>query len=148
MKENYKQLMARLSEKLKELVIEVKNKNSKLMATDEWTVKDELCHIVFWHETYAANYYALATHQEPPLPDKMSSINKRGVSELRKLTIRELVNKLDKAQKVLYECIVEKEVPRMTYSKSGRVYESADFLEMITKHISSHTLQVRRAKSL
>lgn len=141
-------MFVELSEKLEILVKEVRRKNSSLMATEEWTVKDELCHVVFWHETYAANYRALAAHQEPVLLEKTSTSNISGVASLRKYSIKELINRLNKAQEVLYTSIVEKEVPRMTYSKGGRVYESADFLEMIIKHIHSHILQVRRAKSL
>lgn len=118
------------------------------MATSEWTVKDVLCHIVFWHENYAANYQALAEHREPQLPDSMSTINKRGVASLRKLTRKELFVRLGQANKSLKKSIVDKQVSQMIYSKGGRTYETDQFLEMIARHIESHTKQVKRAKQI
>ncbi len=37
-------------------------------------------------------------------------------------------------------------VPRMTYSKGGRTYETAEFLKMVISHINTHTKQVRKLK--
>lgn len=141
-------LFSLLSDSIEAFIYEVKSKKSNLMATDEWSVKEELCHIVFWHENYAANYKALAESKVPPLPEGMSTINMAGVLSLRKHSIAELISRLQKANKSLYESIVIKKVPRMTYSKGGRTYETADFLEMITRHIKTHTKQVSGAKKL
>lgn len=146
MGDTYKELFTKFSQSVEAFILEVKNKESTLMATSEWTVKDELCHIVFWHENYAANYEALAKHKNPPLPEGMSTINIAGVLSLRKYTIKELIRRLLKANKSLYNSIVIKKVPRMTYSKGGRVYETSDFLSMISRHINTHTKQVKRAK--
>lgn len=146
MKRRYKELFTILSVAIEVFIDEVKNKKFSLMATDEWSVKDELRHIVFWHENYAANYKALSEHKNPPLPDGMSTINMAGVLLLKKYSIKTLINKLQIANKSLYNSIVVKEVPQMTYSKGGRTYKTADFLEMITRHITTHTKQVKSAK--
>ena len=146
MDNNYKKIFTSLSESIELFIKEVKNKKTSLMATDEWTVKDVLCHIVFWHENYAANYQALANHEIPKLPEGMSTINKRGVSSLRKLSRKELIERLHKAHLSLEDSIIKKQVPQMTYSKGGRTYKTDDFLQMITGHIFTHTKQVRRAK--
>jgi hypothetical protein len=146
MTKDYKQLFDNLSNNLDIFIEKVKKKKLTLMATDDWTVKDELCHITFWHENYAANYKALAEHIDPPLPEGMSTINMAGVMSLRKFSIKELIKRLRKANKSLYTSIVVSKVPRMTYSKGGRTYESQDFLEMIAHHILTHTKQVRMAK--
>lgn len=146
MNTSYNELFSSFTDSIEAFIHEVKNKKTTLMATDEWTVKDELCHIVFWHENYAANYEALANHKDPPLPQDMSTINMAGVLSLRKHSIKELISRLYKANKSLYNSIVVKKVPRMTYSKGGRTYETADFLEMISRHIITHTKQVMRAK--
>jgi hypothetical protein len=145
-KRRYKELFTILSVAIEVFIDEVKNKKFSLMATDEWSVKDELRHIVFWHENYAANYKALSEHKNPPLPDGMSTINMAGVLLLKKYSIKTLINKLQIANKSLYNSIVVKEVPQMTYSKGGRTYKTADFLEMITRHITTHTKQVKSAK--
>ena len=141
-----KELFTILSGSIDVFVREVENKKATAMATDEWCVKDELCHIVFWHENYAANYEALSKHETPPLPEGMSTINMAGVLSLRKCSTKELIRRLRKANESLYDCIVVKKVPCMTYSKGGRTYESADFLEMITRHIQTHTTHIKRAK--
>jgi len=146
MNNNYKVLFKIFSDSVLAFIHEVKSKKSGLMATDKWTVKDELCHITFWHENYAANYKALARIKDPPLPEGMSTINMAGVLSLRKCTIKELTERLLKANKSLYNSIVIKKVPRMTYSKGGRTYETSDFLSIISRHINTHTKQVKRAK--
>ncbi len=48
-----------LSAQIDYLIQQVKTKKLSDMATKEWSVKDVLCHIVFWHENYAANYQAM-----------------------------------------------------------------------------------------
>lgn len=146
MSNSYSELFSALTDNIESFIQEVKTKKSTLMATDEWSVKDELCHITFWHENYAVNYEALVKHENPPLPEGMSTINMAGVLSLRKYTIKELVERLRKANKSLYDSIVVKKVPRMTYSKGGSTYETADFLQMITRHINTHMTQVIKAK--
>ena len=146
MAKNYKKLFAMMTENLELFIETVKSKKSTLMATDEWTIKDNLCHVVFWHENYAQNYKALAEHREPPLPEGMSTINMRGVKSLRKYSIKKLLERLQKAHKSLYVSIVEKKIPQMTYSKGGRTYETEDFLEIIARHINTHIKYARRAK--
>lgn len=147
MNQNYKQLFAILSKNLGGFIEEVKNKKLTLMATDEWTVKDILCHIVFWHETYAANYKALAQHSKLAIPELPAyKLNMPAVISLRRDTIEELINKLHKANKILYTSIVEKKVPRMTYNKGGRTYDTADFLDMVARHVNTHTKHVRGAR--
>lgn len=143
---NTTKLFATLTECIESFIHEVKHKKSSLMATEEWTVKDELCHIVFWHENYAANYAALAEHKVPPLPEGMSTINMAGIMSLRNRPIKELIERLHRANNSLYKCIVKQKIPRMTYSKGGRTYETPDFLDMITRHINTHAKQVKRAK--
>lgn len=146
MNHTYTELFSTLTESIESFIYEVKNKKSTQMITDEWTVKDELCHITFWHENYAANYEALAKHENPPLPEDMSTINMAGVLYLQKYPIKELISRLRKAHESLYDSIVVNKVPQMTYSKGGRLYKTADFLEMITRHIHTHTKQVKKAK--
>ena len=146
MTDNTIQLFEVFSKNLEVFIETVKNKKSTLKATDEWTVKDVLCHIVFWHEAYAANYKALAEHYDPPLPEGMSTINVRGVASLRKYSQKELLLRLQKAHQSLRHSIIDKKVPQMTYSKGGRTYETDHFLDMIARHFVTHNKQVKRAK--
>jgi len=146
-KDTYQQLFARLTRNLDIFIEEVHNKKADLMATDKWTVKDVLCHIVFWHENYAANYQALSRKQPPPLLNGPGyKLNLDGVKSLRIYPINELINRLLKANDILFTCIVEMKVPRMTYKKDGHVYKTAEFLDLIARHIKTHTKQIKRAK--
>jgi len=146
MDKKYKELFSQLTSNIELFIQEVKVKKSTLKATDDWSVKDELCHIVFWHENYAANYEALTKGQAPNLPENMSTINMRGVRSLQKYSMKDLIARLRSAHKSLFVSIVEKRIPRMTYSKGGKTYETDHFLDMITRHILTHIKQVRRAK--
>ncbi|MFA6004970.1 MAG: ClbS/DfsB family four-helix bundle protein [Patescibacteria group bacterium] len=148
MSNSYSKLFSLLTDSIESFISEVSSRKSTLMATSEWSVKEELCHIVFWHENYAANYEALAQHKDPQLPEGMSTINTAGVMSLKKYSIKELIQRLHKAHESLRKSILIKKVPRMTYSKGGRTYETADFLSMIARHISTHAKQVKKARAL
>lgn len=146
MTKSYTSLFNNLTQNLELFIQEVNAKKLTQKATDQWTVKDVLCHITFWHENYAANYKALSEHIDPPLPQDMSTINIAGVLSLNKLSVKVLIAKLMKAHKSLYKSIVEKKVPHMTYSKGGRTYKTADFLELIIRHLATHTRHIKKAK--
>ncbi|NTW61909.1 ClbS/DfsB family four-helix bundle protein [Candidatus Saccharibacteria bacterium] len=143
---HYQDFFDNLTENLDLFVDTVKSRKSTLMANNQWTVKDMLCHIVFWHEAYATNYEAMARGLQPPLPEQMSTINTRGVDSLKRVSIKELVSRLRSAHQSLHTSIIIEGVPQMTYSKGGRTYETGAFLDMIARHIARHTIQVRRAK--
>ena len=119
------------------------------MATKEWTVKDELCHIVFWHDYYAQNYAALAAGEKPFLfvSKGGSTRNQEGVDKLRHKPQNYLVGLINKAQSSLYNSIVVKHVPKMTYIV-GRDYKTEKFLEIVIGHINRHTMLVKRAKKI
>jgi hypothetical protein len=143
----YSQLFEQLSNNLNIFIQAVYGKKSGLLATDKWTVKDVLCHIVFWHENYAANYHALALNRPPPLLDGPGyKLNPEGVASFRNFSTPELINRLHQAQSSLYQSIVVNKVPQMTYKKGGRIYKTEDFLKVIARHLLTHTKQVNRAK--
>ncbi len=143
----YEAEFAVLANNLNFFVDELKKKKSTLMATDKWTIKDVLCHIVFWHENYAANYKASSENKEPPLlVGPGYKLNPDGVALFRKYSISELIDKLLKAQNSLYQSIVVKKVPKMTYKKDGRIYTTSEFLNLIARHIATHTKHVKKAK--
>jgi hypothetical protein len=145
--EKYTDLYFSLSKSIEEFLTEVKKHNLSDMATEKWSVKDELCHIAFWHDYYAQNYSALAAGTKPFLfvSKGGSTRNQEGVDKLKSKPQSYLVNLLNKAQTSLYDSIVVKKVPKMTYIV-GTEYKTEKFLEIIIGHIQRHTLLVRRAK--
>lgn len=145
--DRYSELFNKLSESVDNFVKEVNNHNFSKMATDEWTVKDELCHIAGWHEYYAQNYAAQASGTKPFLFVSRGGLtrNQEMVEKLKNKSKKYLIDLLNKAHASLYHSIVIKKVPRMTYIV-GTDYATDKFLEMITGHINRHTLLVKRAK--
>jgi hypothetical protein len=144
---NYRELFTTLSDNIDVFIGVLRKKKLNLMATDEWTVKDVLCHLVFWHESYAANYNALAKNLIPPLLDGPGyKLNEESVSSLRRCPTKKLIDRLQKAQNSLYVSIVERGVSKMTYKKDGRVYTTPEFLNVIARHFITHTKQIKRAK--
>lgn len=144
---NYTEAFAKLTANLELFLEEFEKKEKNILATELWSVKEVLCHLVFWHENYAANYDAMVKGVTPPLFDKTANhLNIDGVESLKNVSIKELRERLLKANDTLRYCIVEKKVPQMTYTKRGRTYDTLYFVEMIAGHFATHAKQVKRAK--
>lgn len=144
---DYRPLFEALTAQLDQFVQTVHTKKLSLQATDEWTVKGVLCHIVFWHEAYAANYGAMANHAAPQIPQSPAyKLNESSVKSMKRISTDILIKRLWAAHESLRNSIVIHTVPEMTYNSGGRVYKTDEFLEMITRHIRTHMIQVRRAK--
>ena len=145
----YESDFTQLSDQIENLIQQVQEKKLSDMATKEWSVKDVLCHIVFWHENYAANYQAMVDHKTSPLlSGSITVINPAGVKSLQRCSLEELIQRLQKAQGSLYQNIVEKQIPKMTYKLNSRTYTTPEFLEAISGHVFRHTIQVKRAKEI
>jgi hypothetical protein len=145
--QKYSELFQEFSNNLNVFITEVKKQKMTNVATDQWTVKEVLCHITFWHENYAANYEAMVNNQKPPLFDGLGyELNRLSVSTLKKYPANELIERLRKAQTSLYNSIMVAEIPQMKYTARWRVYTTEEFLVMIGRHFLTHAKQVKRAK--
>lgn len=149
-KADYTEAFTKMSESLNFFVKAVESKPFSFMATDKWTVKDVLCHIVFWHTNYAENYQALVKKEKPPLLEGPGyKLNEDGVNSLRKYSVSSLIKKLHSAQESLYQSIVIKKIHRMTYKKSTmRVFETEEFLNLVARHLHTHAKHVLHAKQV
>ena len=143
----YSQLFRSLTETVEAFLQELKRHNLHDKATEKWTVKDVLCHIAFWHNYYAENYSSLAADEKPDVfvSKGGSTRNQKGVDKLNRKSKKYLITLLKESQKSLYESIVLKKVPQMTYV-APKIYSTKEFLEVVIGHIKRHTIQVRRAK--
>ena len=146
---NYKELFNTLDQTVHLFIKEVGKQKLNNMATDEWTVKDVLRHIVFWHEYYAQQYASLASGKKPFIFTSKggSTRNQKGVDALKSKSKEELAKRLYKAQKSLGRSIVVKKVPGMDYTDK-RYYETDEFLVTIIRHIKNHTIQVNKSKDV
>lgn len=146
---DYQKLFISLTGTVNAFILEVKKHKLQDMATEEWSVKDVLCHIAYWHQYYAQNYLALARGEKPFIFTSKggSTRNQEGVDKYKNKSRKDLISIISKAQSSLYKSIVIKKVPKMTYI-AGSEYETDDFLLMIDRHIQRHTIQVKRAKKI
>lgn len=146
---DYSKLFLTLTRSIDEFVVEVSKHNLSDIATPEWSVKDVLCHIAYWHRYYAENYASQAAGKDPFVFTSKggSTRNQKGVDEMKLMSKSELISSIKKSHSSLYKSIVIKGVPQMTYIKP-RTYKTEDFLEMISGHIKRHTLQIKRSKTL
>ena len=144
---NHLELFQDLSAVIDDLIHSVDKQKLRRMATNKWTVKDVLCHIVFWHRYYAQNYASLAAGKKPFVFTSRggSTRNQDGIDSIKKFSKKKLIIMLNKTHKSLYKSIVIKGVKKMSYT-DRRKYNTEDFLIEITKHIQRHTIQVRRVK--
>ena len=75
----------------------------------EWTAKDFLGHIVFWHESFARNVCDIASGVKPrPLKGKLSDLNQQGVEEMRLHSIETLISRLEAAHRNIQKNILTK----------------------------------------
>lgn len=143
-----KQHFEELTQTINRFVEEVHKHKLADMATKEWSVKDILCHITFYHRHYADNYAALARGDKPELLKGSATLNKDGVQSLRHLTRKALVAQLYAANESLHHSIVVKKVSRMQYKLGSRTYSSKELMELVIRHVGKHTQQVRRSKKV
>lgn len=145
----HSRLFRSLTESVAIFIEEVNKHNLKDMATQEWSVKDVLCHISYWHVYYAQNYSSLANGNQPFVFKSKggSKRNQEGVSLFKNKSKKDLIALINSSQTSLYESIVIKKIPKMTYI-APREYKTDDFLIIITRHIQNHTMQIKRSKSI
>lgn len=143
----YSKAFSSLSKTVELFIKEVNKQSLNNVAADKWTVKDVLCHIVFWHQYYAKQYASLAAGKKPFIFTSKggSTRNQEGVNSLNDHSKKDLIRFLNKANESLYRSIVIRQIPGMDYTDRNH-YKTKDFLEIVIGHIRRHTIQVRRAK--
>ncbi len=138
-----------LENTVENFIKEVNNQKLSNWATDDWVVKDVLCHITFWHRYYAKQYADLAVGKKPFVFTSKggSKRNQEGVKSLRNESKGKLLKNLVSSNKSLYKSIVIKEVSGMDYTDKKH-YKTEDFLGVVIGHIKRHTIQIKRAKEV
>jgi hypothetical protein len=114
----------------------------------DWSAKDTLGHIAFWHESFARNVSALVNGREPDvLEGTYPDLNQRGVEASRAMTLGRIGARIRRAQAIIRRCIVK--LPADTaipYRKGSRVYKPDEHLAMVRGHIIAHLHRVERAR--
>ena len=128
------------------VVTEVEHPES--LRVDDWSAKDTLGHIAFWHESFARNVSALANGRDPEvLEGTYPVLNQRGVEASRATSVGRIAGRIRRAQATIRRYIVK--LPADTaipYRKGSRDYSPDEHLEMVRGHIIAHLHRVERAR--
>lgn len=104
-----------------------------------WTAKNILGHLVFWHERFARNAKDLAEGRKPyPLHGKRSEVNDRSVQSTKNDSMVMLLNRLIQAQKTIDDNILNPAFDMIPYKKGSRDYSKLEHLSIVEHHIDKH----------
>jgi hypothetical protein len=140
-------LLETLTESVNRFIDEYNRHDPTEKVTDEWSIKDVLCLVTYWHEYYAKNLDAEAHGKKFIFPDlTFYELNWRGILLFRPYADNKLIGMLTNAQKRLVETVLTGKVDGMTYRHGSKPYSIARFLEMITGYINGHTESLQKSK--
>jgi hypothetical protein len=144
---NMKKLLLSLSEQLlleQNTIDEFINiysliKDTSVIIYSDWSTKDVLGHITFWHLGFAQNLSdAALKNKQNPFKGSLTEVNERGVKEMANYSIEELIKKIREAQKQIDKNIDNKNVELIEYKKGSRPYSPIEHLEVTRRHIAWH----------
>ncbi len=136
-----------LTDSLTLFISDVRKSNKYRKVYDDWSVKEILCHVTFWHINYAENLIAEEENKERPLlKGKYSVINTLAFKTLRRFSTENIIKKLVDANMEIGEVVKRGKVSKMTYKEGARDYSMEEFLDMIEAHIRNHAKDIRRRK--
>jgi hypothetical protein len=140
-------LLKQLNETISQLIDVYKNIADPEMAVyEEWTAKDILGHIVFWHESFARNVRDIVNDIKPtPLKGKYCDLNQRCFDEMSTKTVETLTKRLEAAHRVIQENILNPKLVLIPYKKGSRDYMPDEHLDIVNKHVKEHLSGIRKA---
>jgi len=140
-------LLKQLSETVVQLLDVYKNlANPEMTVYEEWTAKDILGHIVFWHESFARNVRDIVNDIKPtPLKGKYRDLNQRCFDDMRTKTVDEITKRLDAAHSVIRENTLNPKLGLIPYKKGSRNYTPDEHLDIVNEHIKEHLSDIRKA---
>jgi len=139
-------LLKQLNQTVSQLFDFYKNMaDPEIAVYEEWTAKDILGHIVFWHESFARNVYDIVNDIKPtPLKGKYSDLNQRCFADMRTQTIDEITKRLEVAHRVIQENILNPKLVLIPYKKGSRDYTPDEHLDIVNEHIKEHLNGIRK----
>jgi hypothetical protein len=140
-------LLNQLNETITQLFDVYKNMaNPEIIVYEDWTAKDILGHIVFWHESFARNVRDIVNDIKPtPLKGKYKDLNQRCFDEMRTKTVEEITKRLKAAHRVIRENILNPKLVLIPYKKGSRDYAPDEHLDIVNEHIKEHLSDIRKA---
>ena len=122
--------------------------NPATSGDDAWTAKDILCHITFWHESFARNVSALVSGNAPtPLRGTYADLNRRSVAEMQGLTSEQIVERLRAAHQLIQLAILSPHLKTIPYRKGSRDYTPEEHLAIVCGHIAEHLRAIEKIRN-
>lgn len=120
----------------------------EMVVIGEWTAKDLLGHIVFWHESFARNVYDIASNIKPtPLKGRLTDLNQQSVVEMQPYSTETLLLRLESAHLVIRQNIRNPGLELIPYRQGSRPYTPEEHLEIVDRHLSGHLNDIEKALS-
>jgi hypothetical protein len=117
------------------------------VTTGEWTARDVVAHLVFWHESFARNVTDLAAGRRPtPLAGTYAALADRTRVELGGLGIEELIERLLTAQAAIRAHLRDPRVVRIPYRRGSRAYPPDEHLAVVRDHVRGHAQELQRGR--
>lgn len=141
-------LLEQLEEAVHAIIETVKQcPNPESVQIDDWTIKDTLGHIAFWHESFARNVGALVDGRQPHvLEGKYPDLNQQGVERSRTMSVGQIAGRIRRAQAVIRRCVATMaEEMRIPYRKGSRDYSPDEHLKIVHDHIVAHLHRIEKA---
>ena len=117
------------------------------LQVDDWTAKDTLGHIAFWHESFARNARALVEGRPPKVLDgRYPDLNRQGVEHSRPMSVGQIAGRIKRAQAVIRRCLARMPADlRIPYRRGSRDYSPDEHLEIVRDHIVAHRHRLEQA---
>lgn len=120
--------------------------DEKQYLTEQWTVKDYLSDIVFWHESFARNIADVGSSVKPNLIKlSLRAATAYGVESNKNETVSQLLRRLNKAQRIIEAHIFNQSILTVPYRQGSRLYTKTEYLDIRTSELNWHFWAIIRS---
>lgn len=112
----------------------------------DWTAKQVIMHVTFWHESFARNVRDLAMEIKPiVLRGTYAVLNARAFEEMAQLGIPDICDRLRGAQETIQRYILNPKLGMIPYKARSRDYSPEEHLVIVHLHIQDHLKDLKLA---
>jgi hypothetical protein len=105
----------------------------------DWTARDYLSDVVYWHENFASTIEALALDKAPKLIKlSLRDATKEAVGANKDQTVAQLLRRLTRAQTTIEKLIFSDELDMIPYRKGSKYYTATEYLDIRTSEFKWH----------
>ena len=140
-------LLEQLNETISRLIDVAKNiPDPDFAVYKEWSIKEVLGHITFWHESFARNVSDLVQNIRPkPLKGRYGELNQRCMEEIKTQSVEDIIRRLEAAQQVIRDNILNPNLSIIPYKVGSRSYTPEEHLNLVVKHIQGHIRDIQKS---